>query len=435
MSLLSSSAASGDVHRAEVAFASEGVAAGWTCDCQGSATRVRTTLLDLAARQVVLRRLASLEGGSLLVDDGSELLSIGQATSDAPPLVTVCHPRLWRRLALGGSLAAAECYLQGDWQCDDLLAVLRIFARNARAAHDINSGLPKLATPWNWFSRLATRNNRAGSRRNIAAHYDLSNDFFALMLDETMAYSANIFASPEVSLHAAALAKYDHVCQKLELSPRDHLLEIGCGWGGFALHAAEHYGCRVTATTISQAQFEFAERRLHERGLAERVTLVRQDYRDLAGQFDKLVSIEMIEAVGERFLAGYFRQCSRMLKPQGKMLLQAITIPDHLYPRYRRGVDFVQQYIFPGGFLPSVSAITDALARFSDLQLFHFEEMSSHYATTLAHWRSNFWRNIDSVRRLKFDERFLRMWHYYLCFCEAGFRERATSVGQWLLAK
>lgn len=432
MSLLSSSATLAD-EPAEIAF--PGDAAGCSCDCNEQQPRVRPTLLDLAARQIVLRRLATLERGGLLVADGDELLTVGAATHETPPLVTVCHPRLWRRLALGGSLAAAESYLQGDWQCDDLVAVLRVFARNAAVSRDINSGLPWLAAPWRWLGRLVRRNSRAGSRRNIAAHYDLSNDFFALMLDETMAYSANIFDSPGVSLHAAAVAKYDRICQKLQLSPRDHLLEIGCGWGGLAMHAAEHYGCRVTATTISPAQLDFAQRRVRERCLEQRVTLLQQDYRDLTGSFDKLVSIEMIEAVGERFLGGYFGQCSRLLKPQGSMLLQAITMPDHCYQRYRQGVDFVQYYIFPGGFLPSISAIARSLARATDLRLFHFEELAPHYATTLAHWRENYWRNIDAVKLLGFDQRFLRMWQYYLCFCEAGFRERATGVGQWVLTK
>jgi cyclopropane-fatty-acyl-phospholipid synthase len=392
-------------------------------------------MLDRVAKQIVLRRLSTLQGGALLVSDGEEMLVIGQAENEAPALVTVCHPRVWQRLAFGGSLAAAESYLQGDWQCDDLLAVLRVFARNASDARDINSGLPQLATPWNWLARHARRNSRAGSRRNIAAHYDLSNEFFALMLDETMAYSANIFDTPEVSLQAAALAKYDLICQKLELSPADHLLEVGCGWGGLTMYAAEKYGCRVTATTISQAQFDFTQQRLRERGLSERVTLLRSDYRDLTGRYDKLVSIEMIEAVGERFLPAYFRQCSDLLKPGGRMLLQAITIPDHCYQRYRNGVDFIQHYIFPGGFLPSVSAITTSLGRATDLRLHHFEELAPHYATTLARWRENFWRNIQAVRRLGFDERFLRMWHYYLCFCEAGFRERATGLGQWVFTK
>jgi cyclopropane-fatty-acyl-phospholipid synthase len=250
-----------------------------------------------------------------------------------------------------------------------------------------------------------------------------------------MAYSANIFASHETTLHEAAIAKYDRICQKLELSPRDHLLEIGCGWGGLAMHAAERYGCRVTAATISRAQFDFAAQRVQQRGLADRVTLLCEDYRDLSGRFDKLVSIEMIEAVGENFLDGYFRQCSQLLAPRGRMLLQAITVADQCYDRYRRGVDFIQQYIFPGGFLPSVWAITASVGRATDLRLMHFEDLTPHYATTLARWRQRFWKNIDAIEQLGFDERFQRMWHYYLCFCEASFLERSTGVSQWVLAK
>jgi cyclopropane-fatty-acyl-phospholipid synthase len=384
---------------------------------------------------MVLGRFKSLEQGALLIADGEELLAVGNPASESPPLVTVCNPRIWRRLAAGGSLAAAEGYLQGDWKCDDLLAVLRVFARNASASRDINSGLPQLTAPWHWLTRLVRRNSRAGSRRNIAAHYDLSNEFFALMLDHTMSYSANLFTTPSSTLASAAEAKYEMICQKLQLTRSDHLLEIGCGWGGFAVYAASRYGCRVTATTISNAQLDFAKQRVDQLGLSRQVALLHDDYRDLNGCYDKLVSIEMVEAVGERYLDAYFRQCSQLLKPGGRMVLQAITMPDHCYNRYRRGVDFVQKYIFPGGFLPSVSAIAASLARTTDLQLFDFEDLSAHYATTLSCWRENFWRNIASVRQLGFDERFVRLWHYYLCFCEAGFRERSTNVGQWVLTK
>jgi len=285
------------------------------------------------------------------------------------------------------------------------------------------------------LQRHWSRNTRGGSRRNIAQHYDLSNEFFALMLDESMAYSANVFASPDVSLHTAALAKFELICQKLQLTANDHLLEIGCGWGGLAVYAAQRYGCRVTATTISQAQFDYAQRHVDASGVASHITLLKQDYRDLRGEFDKLVSIEMIEAVGERFLDGYFRQCSNLLKDDGRMLLQAITMPEQLYDRYRRGLDFIQHYIFPGGFLPSVAAINASLARNTDLHLMHFEDLTPHYATTLVRWRENFWRNVAAVRDLGMDTRFIRMWHYYLCFCEAGFRERATDVAQFVLNK
>jgi cyclopropane-fatty-acyl-phospholipid synthase len=283
----------------------------------------------------------------------------------------------------------------------------------------------------NWLRR----NTRTGSKRNIADHYDLSNDFFAAMLDPTMTYSSGVFLTSTSTLAEASAEKYDRICRKLLLTPNDHVLEIGTGWGGFALHAAKHYGCQVTTTTISQEQHAFAATRIREALLEDRITLLSDDYRDLHGHYDKLVSIEMIEAVGEKFLPEYFSKCSELLKPEGMMLLQAITIPDFRYDRYRKSVDFIQRYVFPGGFLPSIGAIGDGISRSTDFRFFHAEDFGSHYARTLFLWRRNFWENIDKVRSLGFDERFIRTWHYYLCYCEAGFRERQIGVSQLLLAK
>jgi cyclopropane-fatty-acyl-phospholipid synthase len=289
--------------------------------------------------------------------------------------------------------------------------------------------------PYRFLKHWLRRNTRSGSRRNIAAHYDLSNEFFALMLDRTMTYSSGLFESPHASLEEASLAKYDRICRKLRLRSSDHVLEIGCGWGGFAAHAAREYGCRVTATTVSRQQFDFARERLHQEGLSGRVELLLQDYRDLKGCYDRLVSIEMIEAVGERYLDVFFAQCNRLTKPDGAMALQAITIPDHRYDRYRRSVDFIQRYVFPGGFLPSISAIGKSLQRGTDFRLDHLEDFGLHYAETLRIWRENFWANIQQVRRLGFDDRFVRTWHYYLCYCEAAFRERQIGVCQLTLAR
>ena len=250
-----------------------------------------------------------------------------------------------------------------------------------------------------------------------------------------MTYSAGIFASPTSSLHDASLAKYDRICQKLQLTPSDEVLEIGCGWGGFAEYAARTYGCRVTGVTISQQQFAYACRRISQAGLSNLVTLEMTDYRDLTGQYDKLVSIEMIEAVGREYLPHYFQQCSRLLKPDGMMAFQAITIPDHRYDRYCRSVDFIQHYVFPGGFLPSVSAMADCWRKVTDFRLYHLEDFGSHYARTLQHWRERFSEHSEPIRQLGMDDYFMRLWEFYLCYCEGGFAERQIGVSQILLTK
>ncbi len=279
------------------------------------------------------------------------------------------------------------------------------------------------------------RNSPDGSRRNIAAHYDLGNDLFALFLDDTMAYSCGVFEREDATLHEAQVAKFERVCRRLRLSPSDHLLEIGTGWGGFALHAASRYGCRVTTTTISREQHDWARERIRAAGLSDRVTLLLDDYRDLRGRYDKLVSIEMIEAVGHQFLDTYTAQCSRLLEPHGAMLLQAITIRDQIYEEALESVDFIQRYIFPGSFIPSVTAIADSVRRATDMKVFHLEDIGPHYATTLRRWRERFFERIDDVRRLGYSEQFVRMWDFYLCYCEGGFLERQLGDVQMLLTK
>jgi len=391
--------------------------------------------LDRVARDMVLRTLQRFQHGRLTVRDSLGQCCVG-AMGDSPDGVEMQVHDLgfYRRVVLNGSLGAAEAYMDGQWSCDDLPGVLQVFARNLAALDEVDRGPARLVEPvrrvWHWLRR----NTRTGSRRNIAAHYDLSNDFFALFLDDTMTYSSGIFGSEDATLRDASVAKYDRVCGKLQLTPRDHLVEIGSGWGGMAIHAARNYGCRVTTTTISRQQYELASERIAAAGLNDRITLLMQDYRDLEGQFDKLVSIEMIEAVGHDFLPAYFRKCSDLLKPDGMMCLQAITIPDHRYERYRRSVDFIQRYIFPGGCLPCTATIGSALQQ-TDFRTFHWEEFGPDYARTLACWRDNFFANQDPIRDLGYSERFLRMWDYYLSYCEAGFRERLTGVSQILLTK
>jgi cyclopropane-fatty-acyl-phospholipid synthase len=279
------------------------------------------------------------------------------------------------------------------------------------------------------------RNTRSGSRQNIAAHYDLGNPLFSLFLDRSLMYSSAVFASEDESLEVAAKRKLQRICEKLQLSPADHVVEIGTGWGGFAIHAASRFGCRVTTTTISREQFDLAVQRVHAAGLAERVTVLLKDYRDLEGQYDKLVSIEMIEAIGHQYLDTYFATCASLLKPDGMALIQAITIEDHRYQQALKAVDFIKRYIFPGSFIPSVSAMTGAMARSSDLRLFNLEDIGPSYALTLRHWRQRFLARLPEVRALGYPDRFIRMWEFYLCYCEGGFLERSIGDVQLLLTR
>jgi len=274
-----------------------------------------------------------------------------------------------------------------------------------------------------------------GSRKNILAHYDLGNDFYALFLDETMTYSCAIFEQENSSLKQASEAKYDRICRKLQLAAGDRVIEIGTGWGGFAVHAARNYGVQVTTTTISDEQHQFARQRIKAAGLEDRITLLKKDYRDLSGKFDKLVSIEMIEAVGHQYLPIFFRTCSRLLKDDGIMALQAITIGDQIFDRHKRTVDFIKRYIFPGSCIPSITAISIALAKATDLRLVHLEDITPHYARTLREWRRRFFTNIKKVRALGFSDTFVRMWEYYLCYCEGGFAERYLGDVQMLFVK
>jgi cyclopropane-fatty-acyl-phospholipid synthase len=292
-----------------------------------------------------------------------------------------------------------------------------------------------LRAPFMRVMHWMNRNTHSGSARNIAAHYDLGNDLYKLMLDETMAYSCGIYTSESATLADASRAKFDAACRKLDLKPHDHLLEIGTGWGGLAVHAAQHYGCRVTTTTISREQYAYARDLVEKLGLRDRVTLLLEDYRNLQGQYDKLVSIEMIEAVGARFLDTYIAKCSSLLKDSGAMLLQAITIQDQYYRQALRTVNYIQHYIFPGSFIPSIDAITDSMRRVTDMKLFHLEDIGPHYVRTLAAWRKRFFDQISEVRRLGYNDRFIRLWEFYLSSCEGWFAERVIGDVQMLLTK
>jgi cyclopropane-fatty-acyl-phospholipid synthase len=326
--------------------------------------------------------------------------------------------------------------MQGEWTCDDLPTVLRIFASNLDAVGAMEGGPARFARLANeLFTRAMRRNTLLGSRRNIALHYDLSNELFALFLDPSMTYSSGIFPSESATLEEAQREKLTRVCDKLALGPGDHLLEIGTGWGALAIHAAREYGCLVTTTTVSLEQHRMATERVRAAGLDDRITVLLRDYRELDGTYDKLVSIEMIEAVGHAYLDGFFRTCSARLAPSGQMLVQAITIADQAHAQHLGSVDFIKKYIFPGSEIPSATSMLDSATRASDLRLFHFEDLTPHYARTLRIWRERFMANADAVRGLGFDERFLRMWEYYLAYCEGGFEARYLGSVQLLMTK
>lgn len=396
----------------------------------------RGSALERFARRSLLAALARLREGELRIIDGEGEHAFG--SRDGCPLIAtirVADPGFYADIAFGGSVGAGESYIRGAWSCDDLTALVRIMVRNREVLDGLEGGLAVIRRPLLKLFHALHRNSRGGSARNIAAHYDLGNDLYALMLDETMAYSCGIFEHADSSLADASRAKFDAACRRLALGPADHLLEIGTGWGGLALHAARHYGCRVTTTTISQAQFELARERIAAAGLGDRITLLLEDYRSLKGRFDKLVSIEMIEAVGAQYLEGYFSRCSSLLEANGAMLLQAITIQDQLYRQALRSVDYIQRYIFPGSFIPSVNALIGAVTAATDMKLFHMEDIGPHYARTLALWRQNFLRRLPEVRALGFPDTFVRMWDFYLCYCEGGFAERQLGDVQMLLTK
>jgi cyclopropane-fatty-acyl-phospholipid synthase len=393
--------------------------------------------VDEWAKRVLISLLKKINFGEIVLTDGEEQHVFGRRSEacDLRASLTVLHPRFYSQVLFGGSIGAGEAYMAGHWSSDDLTLLLRIVLLNQGVFRGLDRGLSRLKAPLYKAYHFLHKDSRKGSRINIAAHYDLGNDFYALFLDETLTYSCGIFDSPDCSLQEASVAKYDRICKKLQLSDKDHVLEIGTGWGGFAIHAAGSYGCRVTTTTISRAQHDLALERIRTAGVENRVQVLFKDYRDLKGRFDKLVSIEMIEAVGHHYLNTFFRCCSNLLTERGVMLLQAITIADHAFEKHKKEVDFIKRYIFPGSCIPSVTAMGDAVAAATDLRLVHLEDITPHYARTLRTWRKRFFANIRQVRALGYSETFIRMWEFYLCYCEAGFQERYLGDVQMVFAK
>jgi cyclopropane-fatty-acyl-phospholipid synthase len=394
--------------------------------------------LDRWLRARTLAQLAGLQHGQLSLEDGCGQVQLGDGgavPAQLRPRLVIRDPVFYRILASRGSVGAAEAYADGHWDCDDLVALVRLLVRNRELLDDMEGGLAKLGGLVLQGWHLLRPNTRAGSQRNIAAHYDLGNEFFGLFLSPDLMYSSAIWAGADDTLAAASTRKLDHICRKLRLHRGERVIEIGSGWGGFALHAARHYGCHVTTTTISREQHRLASERIAAAGLSGCVTVLLEDYRDLDGQYDKLVSIEMVEAIGARQLDEYFRKIGRLLRGDGVALLQAITIEDHRYEQALHSVDFIKRHVFPGSFIPSVTALLAAKTRASDLGLIHLEDFGLSYARTLRAWRERFVAQRSQVRAQGFDERFTRIWQFYLAYCEGGFLERSLGVAHLLLAK
>lgn len=425
------------------------------------------------ARNLVHKQLASLHTGCLQIEENGEVFTFGQNQLDIESDVEsdiesgvkneaglvarlIVHDMgCYSEIMTGGSIGAAESFMTGDWSSPDLTMLVRVMVRNLDILDQMEGGLALISKPFLKLFHYFNQNSAKGSRRNIAAHYDLGNDLFELFLDPTMMYSSGIFPQvnedqsidkedPSIekeaaSMEQASINKLNIICEKLQLTASDHVVEIGTGWGGFAIHAAKNYGCRVTTTTISQEQFNLAKQRIKQEGLEDKITLLLEDYRDLRktyeGQFDKLVSIEMIEAVGWKFYNTFFEHCGSLLKPQGIALIQAITITDQRYDQARKNVDFIQRYIFPGSCIPSITALITASTKASDLNLVQAQDFGLHYARTLKCWQETFNHKSEQVSALGYSDDFKRMWQFYLSYCEGGFAERTIGVNHLVFAK
>lgn len=389
--------------------------------------------------RIVRGRLERLQHGSLLVRDarGGERFGAREDSDPSAPhaVVDIVDPRAWKSLALRGGIGAGESYAKGWWTSPEPVDVVRLLVANHGVLLGMQRGLGRLSTPLLKLYHALRDNTKSGAARNISAHYDLSNAFFGLFLDPTMTYSSGLWEREDATLEEAQLAKIDRLCERLDLGPDDHLLEIGTGWGGFAVRAAAKFGCRVTTTTISREQHAFATERVRRAGLEDRIELLLTDYRDLTGTYTKAVSVEMVEAVGARHYPDYFRAVERLVEPGGAFACQAITIHDRHFERARRSVDFIQRHIFPGSCIPSVNALTTAATDASDLRLVHLEDFGAHYARTLRAWRDALRARRDDARELGFDETFLRLFDFYFAYCEGGFAERHISVAHLVFAR
>lgn len=395
--------------------------------CTATIQTKAPSLIDRLAKQMVFRLLRALQFGQVVIIEGKVRWIFGTDETLAAH-ITVRDSSFYRQVAFGGSIGAGNAYIDHLWDVDDLVALSRIMVLNMDLLDRMERGLGWVLQIFRILGHAFNNNSRKGSKRNILAHYDLGNGMYQAFLDPTMMYSSAIYPNAASTLEEASHYKLETICKKLDLQPTDRVIEIGSGWGGFAIHAARNYGCHVTTTTISDAQYGEAKNRIEAAGLTDRITLLQSDYRDLHGSFDKLVSIEMVEAVGRKYLPTFFKKCGDLLADNGMMLLQAITIRDNKYDQYARSVDFIQSHIFPGGHVPSVTKMVNLLTEKTDMVVRSLEDFGPHYARTLHDWRKRFVKAFPSLRELGYDDCFRRLWEYYLSYCEGGFQERSISV-------
>ena len=389
---------------------------------------------DKWAKSLFLKFLEKITRAYLIVKDSESVNFFGDPESDLHVTLQINDDKAYADFLVGGSLGAGESYIRGEWDCSNLTDLIKLFARNMKLVESMDSGLAKIGSPILRTLHWMNRNTKAGSRKNIEAHYDLGNDFFKLFLDPSMMYSSAIFESEKTSLQEAQEYKLKTICEKLQLNEDDHLLEIGTGWGAMAIYAAENYGCKVTTTTISKEQYALAKERIREKNLDHKIDLLLMDYRDLSGSFSKVVSIEMVEAVGHEYLEEYFQKCSELTAENGLFLMQVITIPDQRYDKARKEIDFIKRYIFPGSCIPSVERINGCIRTNTDYRLVDMDEYAWHYAKTLNLWHKNLMEHKNEIKKL-FSEEFLRMWQFYFSYCEGGFYERVIGSSQMLFAK
>ena len=392
------------------------------------ATTEKTTWWQSTAKSILFKLLAKMQHGYLTLQEKDQTYHFGQAGSSLAAHVVIHDTSVYAKMMMGGTIAAGESYFNGLWDSPDVTAVIRVMVRNSELMDTLDHRFSALSQVSQRIFHFANRNSATGSKKNIVAHYDLGNDFYRLFLDPTMMYSSGVFKTPDTTLHEAQLQKLDDICQRLQLKAGEKVIEIGTGWGGFAVYAAKHYGVHVTTTTISEEQHAYASAEIEKQGLQDQITLLKEDYRNLEGSYDKLVSIEMIEAVGHSFLPTFFKTCNSLLKPTGKMLIQAITIADQRYDRYRKQTDFIQRYIFPGGFLPSVEVMNKQIAKNTDLKVVGLSDIGLDYAATLKHWSERLKSVRGELSGLGLDQQFYRMWQFYFHYCEGGFRERLIST-------
>lgn len=389
---------------------------------------ISLSTFDRLYKKLVLGALNTLETGKVILVEGDQKYCFGESETSLSVDIYVHSAQMYKLFVLGGSVGAGESYIFGHWSCSDLTKLIEIFVLNQEQLDAFENKFAFFSGIANKIKHLKNKNSKQGSKRNIVAHYDLGNDLYESFLSEEMLYSSAVYPSKEASLEEAQQHKLAAICERLDLQPTDKVVEIGTGWGAFAVYAAKHYGCHITTTTISEEQHAYVKALIEKEGLQQHITLLKQDYRELDGQYDKLVSIEMIEAVGHAYLSGFFAKCNDLLKPTGAMLIQAITIACQRYQHYLKQSDFIQQYIFPGGCLPSVSEMSKQILNSTDMVVHELHDIGLHYARTLYDWRVRFekaWPSLDSKR---FDERFYRLWQFYLCYCEGAFKQRATSA-------